>query len=47
MTRLHRSFHRMIWLAVAIVVGIAFATALILRPPPAHGAPVAAQEHAR
>jgi len=44
MTRSHRSLHRLIWIALALVLGIAFTLAVFLRPPPAHGTPIAVQE---
>jgi hypothetical protein len=34
MTRGHRAFHRMLWPALALVVGLGFTMAFILRPPP-------------
>ena len=34
MTRGHRSFHRMLWPVLAIVVTLGFTMALALRPPP-------------
>ena len=34
MTRGHRTVHRMLWPALALLVGIGFSMALILRPPP-------------
>jgi len=34
MTRLHRSFHRMLWPALAVLVALGFTMALALRPPP-------------
>lgn len=34
MTRLHRTFHRMLWPALAVTIALGFALALVLRPPP-------------
>lgn len=34
MTRGHRAFHRMVWPALALIVGLGFTLALALRPPP-------------
>jgi hypothetical protein len=34
MTRGHRRVHRLIWLALALVVAFGFTMALVLRPPP-------------
>lgn len=34
MTRGHRTFHRMLWPALASIVALGFALALVLRPPP-------------
>jgi hypothetical protein len=34
MTRGHRSVHRLLWPVLALVVGLGFAMALVLRPPP-------------
>ena len=34
MTRGHRTVHRMLWPALALIVGFGFTMALILRPPP-------------
>jgi hypothetical protein len=39
MRRSHRAVHRAVWPVLALVVGLGFAMALILRPPP----PVAQQ----
>jgi hypothetical protein len=47
MTRTHRAWHRVIWIALAIVVGTGFVLALVLRPAPAGIAWLAAQERAR
>jgi hypothetical protein len=33
MTRGHRSFHRMLWPALALIVGLGFTMALVWRPP--------------
>lgn len=35
MTRTHRRFHRLIWIALALLVSLGFALALGLRPAPA------------
>ena len=35
MTRGHRTVHRLIWPALAIVVALGFTLALVKRPPPA------------
>jgi hypothetical protein len=34
MTRLHRTFHRVLWPALAGMVALGFTMALVLRPPP-------------
>jgi len=34
MTRGHRTFHRMVWPALALIVAFGFTMALVLRPPP-------------
>ena len=34
MTRGHRTFHRMLWPALAVIVALGFTMALVLRPPP-------------
>ena len=34
MTRGHRTFHRMLWPALALIVALGFTMALVLRPPP-------------
>lgn len=34
MTRGHRKIHRMLWLALAVIVALGFTLALALRPPP-------------
>jgi hypothetical protein len=47
MTRSHRRVHRMVWPALALVVGFAFVMALVLRPPPEIEAPPPAQESTR
>ena len=33
MTRGHRSFHRILWPALALLVAFGFTMALVLRPP--------------
>lgn len=47
MTRTHRHIHRMVWPALALVVGFAFVMALVLRPLPEIEAPPPAQESTR
>jgi hypothetical protein len=47
MTRTHRRIHRMVWPALALVVGVAFVRALVLRAPPEIEAPPPAQESTR
>lgn len=47
MTRSHRAWHRVIWIALAIIVGAGFVLALALRPAPAAIAPAVIQDHAR
>jgi hypothetical protein len=39
MRRAHRSFHRVLWPVLALVVALGLAMALILRPPPEGKAP--------
>jgi hypothetical protein len=34
MTRTHRSIHRIVWPALAILIAVAFTVALVKRPPP-------------
>ena len=34
MNRGHRSFHRMLWPMLALIVALGFTMALVLRPPP-------------
>ena len=34
MTRGHRALHRMLWPALALIVGLGFTLALVWRPPP-------------
>ncbi len=34
MTRTHRALHRLIWPALALLIGLGFGMALYLRPPP-------------
>lgn len=34
MTRGHRTFHRLLWPALALIVALGFTMALVLRPPP-------------
>jgi hypothetical protein len=47
MTRSHRSVHRMIWPALALAIGLGFAMALYLRPPPDLPASPVAEEPRR
>ena len=47
MTRTHRAWHRVIWIALAVIVGAGFVLALTLRPAPAAIAPALMQDHAR
>ncbi len=47
MTRGHRSFHRMIWPALAVIVALGFTMALVLRPPPEQPAAAAPAEAAK
>jgi integral membrane sensor domain MASE1 len=44
MTRSHRAWHRVIWIALAVIVGTGFVLALALRPAPAATVWVAAEE---
>lgn len=34
MTRGHRAFHRLLWLALSLIVALGFTMALVKRPPP-------------
>jgi hypothetical protein len=34
MTRRQRGWHRLIWPTLALLVGVSFVMALVLRPPP-------------
>jgi hypothetical protein len=44
MRRAHRTAHRMLWPALAVLVGIAFAMSLVMRaPPPAPESPAAVE----
>jgi hypothetical protein len=43
MTRGHRSFHRMMWPVLALLVALGFTLALALRPPPEPPPPAAAE----
>ena len=36
MTRGHRTVHRLLWPALALIVALGFTMALVLRPPPEH-----------
>jgi len=47
MRRAHRTAHRVLWPALALLVGIAFAMSLVLRAPPPAPAPPAAVEGQR
>ena len=47
MRRAHRTAHRMLWPALAALVGIAFAMSLLLRAPPPAPPPPAAIEGQR
>ena len=47
MTRGHRTFHRMLWPALAVIVALGFTMALVLRPPPEQPAPAAPAESAK
>jgi len=43
MTRSHRSAHRLLWAALAVLVVLGFTAALALRPPPDPPAATAVQ----
>ncbi len=46
MRRTHRAAHRMLWPALALLVGMALALALVMRaPPPAPPASAAIEGH--
>ena len=47
MTRSHRSLHRLMWPLLALLVGLGFTMALVLRPPPQVESPPAAREGSR
>jgi hypothetical protein len=47
MRRAHRTAHRMLWPALALLVGIAFAMSLVMRAPPPPPATPAAIEGQR
>jgi hypothetical protein len=47
MTRGHRTFHRMLWPALALLVAFGFTMALVLRPPPERSDPPAQTEPAK
>jgi hypothetical protein len=47
MTRTHRAVHRLIWPALAALVGFAFVMALVLRAPPATDTPTTAAQESR
>lgn len=40
MTRTHRMAHRLVWPVLALVVGILFVAALVMRPPPEKSAAI-------
>ena len=44
MTRGHRTFHRMLWPVLAVLVAFGFTMALVMRPPPEQPAAPAAAE---
>ena len=44
MTRGHRTFHRMLWPVLAVLVALGFTMALVMRPPPEQPAAPAAEE---
>jgi len=46
MTRSHRAAHRLLWPILAVLVGLGFALALTLRPPPEGEAPATAAPQA-
>jgi hypothetical protein len=43
MTRAHRTVHRVLWPALAVIVALGFTMALVLRPPPEQPAAPAAE----
>lgn len=47
MRRAHRNAHRMLWPALAVLVGIAFVMSLVMRAPPEPPEPPAAIEGPR
>ena len=47
MTRTHRAWHRVVWIALAIVVWTGFVLALAMRPAPATVAAPATLERSR
>ena len=44
MTRGHRTFHRMLWPVLALIVVLGFTMALVKRPTPAPPTPPTAEE---
>ena len=44
MTRGHRTVHRMLWPALAVLVALGFTMALVKRPPPERPAAPAVEE---
>jgi hypothetical protein len=44
MTRTHRTLHRLIWPALAVLITLGVTMALVLRPPPEPDPPPATQE---
>jgi hypothetical protein len=44
MTRGHRTFHRMLWPVLAVIVALGFTMALVMRPPTEQPATPAAEE---
>ena len=47
MTRGHRTFHRMLWPVLALIVALGFTMALVKRPPPEPPPAAAAEEPAK
>ena len=44
MTRAHRSFHRVLWPILAVLIAFGVTMALVLRPPPEADTPQATEE---